>query len=126
MAQSNDVVVGATTYVGVNQQTPFGTFRVAATRSRQACVTMANEPAPLAATVQAVSGAAGSIHPGPGQVLRWLGVSNPSGSFNDSFGSGEVIGKGATYSAGPLGSVCSPLGVVADWAMVGVPLRPAF
>lgn len=126
MAQQNDVVAGATTYAGVNQQTPFGTYRAATAKSSQACVTMANEPAPLVATVQAVTGAAGAIYPGAGQVLRWLGVSNASGSFNTAFGAGEVIGKGATYRSAPIGAVCSPLGAVADWAMIGVPLKPAY
>ena len=125
MAQSNDVVAGATTFVGVNQESPFGTFRAASANSAQACVTMANEPAPLVTTVQAVTGAAGAIYPGSGQLLRWLGVSNATGSFSDAFGSGEVIGKGATYQAGPVANVCSPLGTTANWAMVGVPLKPA-
>jgi hypothetical protein len=126
MAQTNDLVAGATSYVGVHQQAPFGTFRAAAASSAQACLTLANEPAPLVATVQAVSGAAGGIYPGPGQLLRWLGVSNPTGSFNAAFGAGEVIGKGATYQSTPVGQVCSPLAGVADWAMLGVPLRPAY
>lgn len=126
MAQSNDVVAGATTFIGVNQQTPFRTFRTATNTSQQACVTLANEPAPLATTVQAVSGVAGNIHPGTGQILRWLGVSNPTGNYADGIGFGEVIGKGATYQSGPAGSVCSPLASTAEWAMVAVPLRPAF
>ena len=126
MAQQDDIVAGATTYAGVNQQVPFGTFRTATGRSAQVCTTMANEPAPLVATVQAVSGGAQAIYPGQGQLLRWLGVSNASGSFDAAFGSGEVIGKGATYQSAPVGSVCSPLGVTADWAMLGVPLKPAY
>jgi PAP2 superfamily len=126
MSQVNDVVAGATSYVGVNQQTPFGTFRAASGSSAQACVTMANEPAPLVATVQAVSGAAAGIYPGAGQVLRWLGVSNPAGSFSMPFGAGEVIGKGATYQSEAVGCVCSPLGASASWAMVGVPLKSAY
>jgi hypothetical protein len=126
MSQVNDVVAGATSYVGVNQHAPFGTFRAAGGSGPQACLTMANEPAPLVATVQAVSGAAAGIYPGAGQVLRWLGVSNPAGSFNAGFGAGEVIGKGATYQSEPVGWVCSPLATTASWAMVGVPLKPAF
>jgi PAP2 superfamily len=126
MSWQDDVVAGATSYSGVNQQTPFGTFRSATATSAQACTTLANEPAPLVATVQAVSGSAGGIYPGPGQLLRWLGVSNESGSFSTPFGSGEVIGKSATYQSGPVGSVCSPLAGVADWAMIGVPLKPAY
>jgi PAP2 superfamily len=126
MSQVNDVVAGATSYVGVHQQSPFGTFRAATGIGLQACVTMANEPAPLVATVQAVSGAAAGIYPGAGQVTRWLGVSNSAGSFGVAFGAGEVIGKGATYQSEPVGWVCSPLGASAGWAMVGVPLRPAY
>lgn len=125
MAQTNDVVAGATTYTGVNQQSPFGTFRAAAATSAQACVTLANEPAPLVTTVQAVNGAVGAIRPGAGQLLRWIGVSNSTGNVNDPFGSGEVLAKGATYQAGPVASVCSPLDASGAWAMVGVPLRPA-
>jgi hypothetical protein len=126
MSYWDDVVAGATTYVGVNQQAPFGTLRAGTGYGPQACVTMANESAPLVATVQAVTGAAGNIFPGAGQLVRWLGISNPSGSFSDVFGSGEVIGKGATYQSSPVGSVCSPLGANADWAMLGVPLKPAY
>jgi PAP2 superfamily len=126
MSYWDDVVAGATSYVGVHQQTPFGTLRAATGYGAQACVTMANEAAPLVATVQAVTGTAGGIYPGAGQVVRWLGISNPSGNFNDVFGPGEVIGKGATYQSGPVGSVCSSLAANADWAMLGVPLRPAY
>ncbi len=126
MSWQDDVVAGATSYSGVNQSTPFGTFRAATATTGQACITLANEPAPLVATVQAVSGNAGNIYPGPGQLLRWLGVSNSAGSFGAPFGDGEVIGKSATYQSGPVGAVCSPLGRVADWAMIGVPLKPAF
>jgi PAP2 superfamily len=123
--QLNDIVAGATNYVGVNQYAPFGSFRAASSTSPQACVTMANEPAPLVATVQAVGGTAAGIYPGAGQLLRWLGVSSSSGNVNNAYGAGEVIGKGATYRSGPVGTVCSAFGAVADWAMVGVPLRPA-
>ena len=126
MGQVNDVVAGATTYVGVNQQAPFGTFRATNAYGDCVCVTMANEPAPLVTTVQAVKGDSSYIRPGAGQLLRWVGVSNDSGSFDDRFGYGEVIGKGATYQSSPVGSVCSGLDLPADWAMVAVPLRPAF
>jgi hypothetical protein len=126
MSYRDDVVAGATTYVGVNQQAPFGTVRAATGYGPQACVTVANEPAPLVATVQAVAGTAGAIYPGVGQLVRWLGISNASGNFNDSFGQDEVIGKGATYQSGPVGSVCSTLGANADWAMLGVPLKAAY
>ena len=125
MAQTNDIVAGATTYAGVHQQSPFGTFRSAARYSGQACVTLANEPAPLVSTVQAVSGVA-TTYVGPGQVQRWLAVSNDSGSLDDRYGSGEVIGKGATYQAGPVADVCSPLAANGHWAMIGVPLKPAY
>jgi PAP2 superfamily len=126
MSQFNDIVAGATTYSGVNQASPWGTFRAAAARSGQACLTTANEPAPLVTTVLAVKGDAGGTYVGTGQVMRWLGVSNATGNLNDPHGAGEIIGKGATYTAGPVTSACSPLQFVADWAMVGVPLRPAF
>lgn len=124
MSQFNDVVAGATTYSGVNQQSPFGTFRSAASFGAQACVTTANEPAPLVTTVQAVSGQA-VTYVGPRQLQRWLGVSNFSGNINDRFGYGEVIGKGATYQGGPVASICSPLSANGYWAMIGVPLKPA-
>lgn len=126
MSQLNDVVAGATNYSGVHQQSPFGTLRAAAARGTLACATMANEPAPLVTTVQAVSGVSRGTVIGNGQLLRWLGVSNPSGSFDAAFGIDEVIGKGATYQSGPVGAVCSPLLNEADWAMLGVPLRPAY
>ena len=126
MSQSKDVVAGATTYVGVDQQWPFGTFRGASAYSASACATLANEPAALVTTVQAVNGATDGISPGPGQLLRWLGVSNYSRSFDDPFGYREVIGKGATYLSAAMASVCSPLWDPADWAFVAVPLKPAF
>ncbi len=125
MAKSNDVVAGATNFVGVNQQSPFGTFRAASATSSQACVTMANEPAPLVTTVQAVTGAVGAIRPGTGQLLRWIGVSNTTGNVNDPFDNSEVLAKGATYQAGPVASVCSGLDASGAWAMIGVPLKPA-
>ena len=88
-------------------------------------MTTANEPAPLVTTVQAVIGDANNIYPGTGQFARWLGISNASGSFDDPHGAGDVIGKGATLVAGPVSNVCSPLQFVADWAFIGVPLKPA-
>ena len=109
----------------MNQQSPFGTLRSAASFGTQACVTTANEPAPLVTTVQAVSGI-GTTYVGPGQLVRWLGVSNVTGNINDPAGLGDVIGKGATYQAGPVTNVCSPLSALAQWAMIGVPLKPAY
>jgi PAP2 superfamily len=126
MTQPNDVVAGATNYVGVHQQSPFGTMRAASAFTSQACVTLANEPAPLVATVQAISGTAQAPYVGPGQVTRWLGVSNAASSLSSPVGASEVIGKGATYQSGPVGSVCSPLFATAEWAMLGVPLKPAY
>ena len=125
MAQFDDVVAGATTYVGVNQQSPFGTYRSATARSAKACVTTANEPAPLVTTVQAVKGDAQATYVGTGQINRWWGISNAANNYNDPHGAGEIIGKGATYAAGPVFSVCSGLQNTADWAFIGVPLKPA-
>jgi hypothetical protein len=87
---------------------------------------MANEAAPLVTTVQAIKGDAGNTHVGAGQLMRWFGVSNATGNIADPHGAGEVIGKGATYAAGPIVSVCSGLDFTADWVVIGVPLRPAF
>ncbi len=125
ITKSTGLVAGATTYVGVNQQTPIGTFRTASAKGNRACVTMANEPAALVTTVQAVAGAAGTTRPGPGQLVRWLSVSNQKGDLEDKVDKDDVIGKGATYRAGPVADVCSPLDTSADWAVIGVPLRPA-
>ena len=127
MGQFNDVVAGATTYTGVNQLAPFGTFRAASDRGNNMCVSLANEPAPLVTTVQAAKGNANNVRPGAGQLSRWLGMSNSTGFLDNFFGRSDVvIGKGATYQSAPVGSVCSGLDSPADWAMVAVPLKPAF
>ena len=125
LSQAKGVVAGATTYVGVHQQAPFGILRGASAKSDVACVWLANEPAPLVTTVQTVKGDSGGTLPGNGQLLRWLGVSNKTGDLNDKYGSKEVIGKGATYKSAPMGSVCSPLNSTAEWAALAVPLKPA-
>ena len=126
MTDWNHVVAGATTYFGVRQQSPFGILRSATDVSTNACVTLANEPAPLVASVLAVKGDAKGVSPGPGQKLRWLGVSNKSGDYYEKFGGKEVIGKGATYEAAPMAGICSPLDRNGRWSMLAVPLKSAF
>ena len=119
----NDVVGGAMGFSGVNQSTPFGTFRAAAGDSNNACVTLANAPAPLVASVVSANGDAGSVAAGAGQTEAWNQISYKA--FLGLFAYTDVIGVGASGPAAPLANVCSRLSTGRRWSMVAVPLVPA-
>jgi hypothetical protein len=123
MTQTNDVVAGATSYVGVNPTTPFGTLRSAGGASLNACVTLANEPAPLVTSVMAVNGDALSATAASGQVNRWSAVSDKS--LLNLLAWTDVLAVGGTGSAAPVASICNTLRNGRNWAMLAVPLKPA-
>lgn len=125
MSQFNDVVAGAVSYTGVHQQLPFGTFRAASSDSNAACVTLANAPAPLVATMLAVNGDAGSVSVGGGLSTAWNASSNPGSRLDNLLAFTDVIGVGATGPAAPLATLCNTWSRPKHWAMVAVPLQPA-
>ncbi|WP_144289847.1 vanadium-dependent haloperoxidase [Ideonella sp. A 288] len=121
MTARDDLVAGATNFSGVHQTTPFGTLRAAAGTGRAACLTLANAPAPLVATVLAANSDAGGVMPGAGQALDWAAVSKPGGSEPSS----DVIGAGFSGPGGPVATVCQTLAKARPWSMLAVPLLPA-
>ena len=126
LSQSKDVVAGATTYTGVNQQNPFGIVRANSDNSNQACVTLANESAPLVVSVLAVDADVGSVVAGDNQRLGWN-----SGSRYQSCGSNwsesiDVIGVGASTDASPVADICQSLARRKRWALLAVPIKPAY
>lgn len=126
MAQRNDVVAGAMSFSGVNPQAPFGTFRSASNDSAKACVTLANAPSPLVASVLAANGDAWAVKVGAGQSVAWNGRSNPISWVTAPWAFTDVIGVGATGPAAPMADVCESLARARRWSMVAVPLNPAF
>ena len=126
MDQAKDIVAGASTYVGVNPQMPFGTLVGDTGKGNLACLTLANEPAPLVASMVSVNGKAQGIQPGLDQIQQWLGVSNQSGDYFDDVDNDDILGKGASFTSTSIGTVCNLLEAKAPWAMLAVPLRPAF
>jgi hypothetical protein len=123
LSRYDDVVAGGMSFNGVNQQTPFGTFRSAAGDSNNACVTLANAPAPLVATVLAANGDAYNANVRSGLSTAWNAVSDHSLlgllAFND------IIGVGASGPAAPVATLCNSLNYGRRWSMLAVPLQPA-
>ncbi len=121
LANDNDIVGGAMTFSGVHQTVPFGVLRAGANSTTSACVTLANESAPLVASVLAVNSDAMSVTPGSGQSLRWQAVSDmtgPSGPY-------DIIGTGMVGPGAPMASICQTLALGRRWALLAVPLKPA-
>ena len=126
LSKFNDVVAGATTYTGVNQQSPFGTFRADNDTSSQACVTLANESAPLVASVLAVNADVGSVGVGDKQRQGWNSSSGQQSCGSNWFSASDIIGVGASTDGAPVADICQPLARRKRWAMVAVPLKPAY
>jgi hypothetical protein len=122
MNSTNDLVAGAANFRGVDQASPFGTLRGAGANSgTAACVTLANEPAPLVASFVAASGDAGGVTAPSGWSAQFNGhsdLTNPD--------AGDVIASGAAGPSTPVGSVCQRLQSSRSWAALAVPLKPAF
>lgn len=122
MSRRDDLVVGAANYRGVDQASPFGTLRAAgASGGTAACVTLANEPAPLVASFVAANGDAGGLTPQAGFASQFIGYSDwliP--------GSTDVYAQAAAGPSVPVGTVCQTLRYSRGWAALAVPLKPAF
>ena len=121
---TNDIVAGAMGFAGVNQTTPFGTVRGNGGDSASACVTLANAPAPLVASVVSAAGDAGSVGLAAGQSQAWNDISDDC-RWGDFWAYTDVIGAGASGPGAPVASLCSPLGRARRWSMLAVPLQPA-
>ncbi|OYV01809.1 MAG: hypothetical protein CFE45_03185 [Burkholderiales bacterium PBB5] len=122
---TNDIVAGAMGFAGVNQTTPFGTVRGSGGDSASACITLANAPAPLVASVVSAAGDAGSVGLAAGQSQAWNAISNGCGWGGDYWAYTDVIGVGASGPGAPVASLCSPLWRARRWSMLAVPLQPA-
>jgi hypothetical protein len=117
MAKRKDVVGGAMSFAGVDQRAPFGAFRWATDQSDQACVTLANAPAPLVASVVSATGGAGNIRSRVGQRRAWGGGTGT--------GKGNVLASAVTVPGQPMATICQDLDSIEDWSLVAVPLQPA-
>ena len=126
MAQRNDVVAGAMSYTGVNQQAPFGILRAGSDTSMSACVTLANAPAPLVVSVLTANGDAGSVSVGPGQSTGWNAGNTIASLSSSLLVSADVIGLGAWGPGAPVANICHSLARAKRWSMVAVPLQAAF
>lgn len=116
--KDKDVVGGAITFAGVDQRTPFGIFRSSSgERDDPACVTLANAPAQLVATVFAAKGDAKSVAPGRGQRSAW------NADTGDK--KGDILGAGATVAGAPTATLCYDQERPKSWSMLAVPLKPA-
>jgi len=122
MQRLNDLVAGAANYRGVNQASPFGTLRGAGSRgSLSACVTLANEPAPLVASFVAANGDAGGLTAPAGFTSQFYGLSDWL-----LVGASDVYALGAAGPSVPVGNVCQTLRNSRAWAALAVPLKPAY
>ena len=117
MPKNKKVVVGATSFAGVDQAAPFGTFRSAAGDSAQACVTLANGPAELVVTLLAANGEAMAITNASGQKTGWN-----KGTGTEK---GEILASETTVAGAPIATLCQNLEVAAPWSLIAVPLRSA-
>jgi hypothetical protein len=121
LANSVPVVVGAMTFNGVQQAAPFGQPSGGGADSDQACVTLANQPAPLVATVLAASHNV-TISAGSGQTLTWSANSNPNNLTNVH----TVLGTGMVGPGAPGATICERFrGGETDYTMLAVPLNTA-
>lgn len=117
LPKDKKVVAGAMSFTGVDPGAPFGTVRTAADDSDSACVTLANEPSPLVASVLAMNGDALSATPSSGQLTTWAGTTGRAG--------GEILAAGTTALAAPVATLCHTLARGQPWSLLAVPLRPA-
>ena len=122
LTKSSPVVAGALSFNGVHQTTPFGVLRAGSADSPQACATLANESAPLVASVMGVNGDAGTITASAGQTLRWSATSDPSGWIYEP----TIIGTGMVGPGAPVASICETFSRITDWTLLMVPLKPAY
>ena len=117
LPKKTDVVVGAMSFDGVDQNAPFGTFRSATGQSKSACVTLANASAPLVAMILAGNVGGMSVTVGPGQTAAWNAIPNPE--------AGEILATGVTAPGAPNATLCQTLGTATPWSVLAVPLNPA-
>ena len=118
MKKKKDVVAGAMTFAGVDQSAPFGIFRSSSGGNKdEPCVTLANAPAQLVATVFAAKGDAKSVAPGRGQRSAW--------NVDTGDKKGDVLGAGATVAGAPIATLCYAQERPKSWSMLAVPLKPA-
>ena len=118
---ADELVAGAMSFTGVHQTVPFGVVRKSAGATLAACSTLANESAPLVASVLVAESSAGAISPGASQSMLWsaIGTSNGTTGIADTRGTG-MVGPGA-----PVATICQNLSTAKKWALVVVPLKPA-
>ena len=117
LPRDKKVVAGAMSFTGVDQLAPFGTVRAASDDSSSACLTLANEPSLLVASVLAANGDALSATPAGAQLTTWEGTTGRAG--------GEILAAGATAHGSPVATLCQTLAREQPWSLLGVPLRPA-
>ncbi len=120
MASSKELVGGAMSVAGVHQGTPFGVARMASATGTLACITLANESAPLVASMMSTDGAS-SVTAGTGQTLHWVA----NGAIDGSASAANVVGTGMSGPGAPVATICESMPKSRNWAMVGVPLKPA-
>lgn len=118
LKRDRDVVGGAMTFVGVDQGAPFGILRSSGgDKDEPACVTLANAPAQLVATVFAAKGDAQSVTPGRGHRTAW---NVDTGNKKD-----DILGAATTVAGAPIATLCYELERPRTWSMLAVPLKPA-
>ena len=117
LPKDKKVVGGAMSFVGVDQAAPFGTFRSASDDSDAACVTLANAPATLVATLLAANGDALSIGVAPTRGQGWNTGTGRKG--------GEILASGSSVLAEPVATLCQTLERAQPWSLIAVPLRAA-
>jgi membrane-associated phospholipid phosphatase len=118
LSNARAVIGGAASFTGVAQGAPFGVVRTASDQTQTACATLANAAAPLVVSVLGANGDARSAAPGSGQQSAWDTATGTAG--------GDIVGLGTTAATSPIATLCDTLGTAKPWALVAVPLNPAF
>ncbi len=121
MVAKDEIVAGAMSYTGVHQTTPFGTVRQASGNTKSACVTLANEAAPLVTSLAVIDGASVAATAGAGQTMLW----NLRAATAGLPVVGDIVGTGMVGPGAPVASICEALGSSNRWGMIAVPLAPA-
>lgn len=111
-AATRNVVVGATSWYGVNQDAPFGTLVANNATSNSPAVTVTTAAGEFVADVIFVNGARTSTA-GADQTERWDATAT------------DISGNGSTQDGGDGGAMTETLSASAGWGALAVPIKPA-
>jgi len=116
LSGTTDVVAGSTSFTGVHQSTPVGTFAGAGDTSMTPSVGVSSAAGELVLDVLSFNGDVGAVTVGSDQTQRW---SNSSGT-----GDGDDFGAGSTEGGQSSVTMSWSATKSEKWALGAIPLKP--